>query len=52
MAFGLRYESGFFVAAITTGTLFYFEPNANRTGMNLESYPLYITDIIYSKAIS
>jgi hypothetical protein len=28
------------VGDITTGTLFYFEPNTDRTGVNLESDPL------------
>jgi len=44
-AFGPSYENGIFVGDITTGTLFYFEPNADRTGMNLESDPL-LNDLI------
>src|SRR5918996_1688749 len=43
--FGSNYENGIFVGDITTGTLFYFEPNANRTGMALESDPL-LSDLI------
>jgi aldose sugar dehydrogenase len=39
-AFGPSYESGFFVGDITTGTLFYFKPNVDRTGINLEGDPL------------
>ena len=38
-------ENGIFVGDITTGTLFYFEPNADRTGINLESDPL-LSDLI------
>jgi glucose/arabinose dehydrogenase len=34
-AFGPSYENGIFVGDITSGTLFYFEPNADRTGLNL-----------------
>ena len=44
-AFGPSYEDGIFVGDITTGTLFYFEPNADRTGINLESDPL-LSDLI------
>lgn len=44
-AFGPGYENGIFVGDITTGTLFYFEPNADRTGINLESDPL-LSDLI------
>nr|MDQ4012688.1 PQQ-dependent sugar dehydrogenase [Thermoproteota archaeon] len=44
-AFGPNYENGIFVGDITTGTLFYFEPNADRTGMALESDPL-LSDLI------
>jgi hypothetical protein len=44
-AFGPSYENGIFVGDITTGTLFYFEPNADRTGMNLESDPV-LSDLI------
>ena len=44
-AFGPSYEDGIFVGDITTGTLFYFEPNGDRTGINLESDPL-LSDLI------
>jgi glucose/arabinose dehydrogenase len=44
-AFGPSYENGIFVGDITTGTLFYFEPNADRTGVALESDPL-LSDLI------
>ena len=44
-AFGPSYENGIFVGDVTSGTLFYFEPNADRTGMNLESDPL-LSDLI------
>ena len=44
-AFGPSYENGIFVGDITTGTLFHFEPNADRTGINLESDPL-LSDLI------
>ncbi|MGH9977140.1 MAG: PQQ-dependent sugar dehydrogenase, partial [Nitrososphaeraceae archaeon] len=44
-AFGPSHENGIFVGDITTGTLFYFEPNADRTGMNLESDPV-LSDLI------
>jgi glucose/arabinose dehydrogenase len=44
-AFGPSYENGIFVGDITSGTLFYFEPNAERTGINLESDPL-LSDLI------
>jgi aldose sugar dehydrogenase len=44
-AFGSNYENGIFVGDITTGTLFYFEPNADRTGLTLESDPL-LSDLI------
>ncbi|MFY9967102.1 MAG: PQQ-dependent sugar dehydrogenase [Nitrososphaeraceae archaeon] len=39
-AFGPSYENGIFVGDITSGTLFYFEPNADRTGLNLVNDPL------------
>ena len=39
-AFGPRFENSIFVGDITTGTLFYFEPNADRTGLNLVNDPL------------
>ena len=39
------YEKGIFVGDITTGTLFYFESNVDRTGINLESDPL-LSDLI------
>jgi len=44
-AFGPSFENSIFVGDITTGTLFYFEPNADRTGINLESDPL-LSDLI------
>src|SRR5919108_3529657 len=44
-AFGPSYQNGIFVGDITTGTLFYFEPNADRTGIALQSNPL-LTDLI------
>jgi aldose sugar dehydrogenase len=44
-AFGPSYENGIFVGDITTGTLFYFEPNADRTGLNLLSDPL-LSDLV------
>jgi aldose sugar dehydrogenase len=44
-AFGPNYENDIFVGDITTGTLFYFEPNANRTGVNLENAPL-LSDLV------
>jgi aldose sugar dehydrogenase len=44
-AFGPGYENGIFVGDITTGTLFYFEPNADRTGIALENDPL-LSDLI------
>jgi glucose/arabinose dehydrogenase len=44
-ALGPGYENGIFVGDITTGTLFYFEPNADRSGINLESDPL-LSDLV------
>ena len=44
-AFGPSYEDGIFVGDITSGTLFYFEPNADRTGLNLLNDPL-LSDLI------
>jgi glucose/arabinose dehydrogenase len=44
-AFGPSYDNGIFVGDITTGTLFYFEPNADRTGMNLGNDPV-LSDLI------
>ncbi|MGB7677452.1 MAG: PQQ-dependent sugar dehydrogenase [Nitrososphaeraceae archaeon] len=44
-AFGPGYENGIFVGDITTGTLFYFEPNADRTGIALENDPL-LSDLV------
>ena len=44
-AFGSNYENGIFVGDITTGILFYFKPNADRTGLTLESDPL-LSDLI------
>jgi len=43
--FGPSYENGIFVGDITTGTLFYFEPNAGRNGVNLENDPL-LSDLV------
>jgi glucose/arabinose dehydrogenase len=43
--FGPSYENGIFVGDITTGTLFYFEPNADRNGLNLENDPL-LSDLV------
>jgi len=44
-AFGPSYENGIFVGDITSGTLFNFEPNADRTGLNLVNDPL-LSDLI------
>jgi glucose/arabinose dehydrogenase len=44
-SFGSAYENGIFVGDITGGTLFYFNPNTDRTGMNLESDPA-LSDLI------
>jgi glucose/arabinose dehydrogenase len=44
-AFGPNYENRIFVGDITSGTLFYFEPNADRTGLNLANDPL-LSDLI------
>ncbi len=44
-ALGPSYENDIFVGDITGGTLFYFEPNADRTGLALESDPL-LRDLI------
>jgi aldose sugar dehydrogenase len=44
-AFGPSYENGIFVGDVTSGTLFYFEPNANRSGLNLVNDPL-LSDLI------
>ena len=44
-AFGPSYENGIFVGDITSGALFYFQPNAERSGINLESDPL-LSDLI------
>jgi glucose/arabinose dehydrogenase len=44
-AFGPSYENGILVGDITSGTLFYFEPNADRTGLNLVNDPL-LSDLI------
>jgi glucose/arabinose dehydrogenase len=37
--FGPEYNNGVFVGDITSGTLFYFTPNSDRTGINLEGDP-------------
>jgi glucose/arabinose dehydrogenase len=39
-AFGSIYENGIFAGDITSGILYYFQPNAERTGMGLENDPL------------
>lgn len=39
-AFGSIYENGIFAGDITSGILYYFQPNADRTGMGLENDPL------------
>lgn len=44
-ALGPSYENGIFVGDITSGTLFYFEPNIDRTGIALASDPL-LSDLI------
>ena len=44
-AFGPSYENDIFVGDITSGTLFAFEPNADRTGINLENDSL-LSDLI------
>jgi glucose/arabinose dehydrogenase len=44
-AFGSKYENGIFAGDITSGTLYYFQPNADRTGMGLESDPLLIDKV-------
>jgi aldose sugar dehydrogenase len=44
-AFGPSFENGIFVGDITSGTLFYFAPNADRTGISLENDPL-LSDLI------
>jgi aldose sugar dehydrogenase len=35
-AFGPNYENGVFAGDITSGTLYYFQPNTDRTGLSLE----------------
>ncbi|MGA9318908.1 MAG: PQQ-dependent sugar dehydrogenase [Nitrososphaeraceae archaeon] len=35
-AFGSNYENGVFAGDITSGTLYYFQPNTDRTGLSLE----------------
>jgi glucose/arabinose dehydrogenase len=44
-AFGPSFENGIFVGDITSGTLFYFVPNTDRTGISLENDPL-LSDLI------
>lgn len=44
-AFGPANENGIFTGDITSGTLFYFDPTADRTGINLEGDPL-LSDLI------
>jgi aldose sugar dehydrogenase len=40
-AFGSKYENGIFAGDITSGTLYYFQPNVDRTGINLENDPFF-----------
>jgi aldose sugar dehydrogenase len=44
-AFGSKYENGIFAGDITSGTLYFFQPNADRTGINLENDPL-LSDLV------
>ena len=44
-AFGPEYENGIFVGDITGGTLFYFEPNTDRTGVSVQDNPL-LSDLV------
>jgi glucose/arabinose dehydrogenase len=44
-AFGPSYENRIFVGDVTSGTLFYFEPNTDRTGLNLANDSL-LSDLI------
>jgi aldose sugar dehydrogenase len=44
-ALGSKYENGIFAGDITSGTLYYFQPNADRTGINLENDPL-LSDLV------
>jgi glucose/arabinose dehydrogenase len=44
-AFGSKYENGIFAGDITSGTLYLFQPNADRTGINLENDPL-LSDLV------
>jgi aldose sugar dehydrogenase len=44
-AFGPTNENGIFAGDITSGTLFYFDPTTDRTGINLEGDPL-LSDLI------
>jgi hypothetical protein len=34
---GSKYENGIFSGDITSGTLYFFQPNDNRTGISLEN---------------
>jgi glucose/arabinose dehydrogenase len=44
-AFGSKYENGIFSGDITSGTLYFFQPNADRTGISLENDPL-LSDLV------
>jgi glucose/arabinose dehydrogenase len=44
-AFGSTYENGIFAGDITSGTLYFFRLNADRTGISLESDPL-LSDLV------
>jgi glucose/arabinose dehydrogenase len=44
-AFGSKYENGIFSGDITSGTLYFFRPNADRTGISLENDPL-LSDLV------
>jgi hypothetical protein len=44
-ALGSKYENGIFAGDITSGTLYYFQPNADRTGISLENDPL-LSDLV------
>ena len=44
-AFGSIYENGIFAGDITSGILYYFQPNAERTGMGLENDP-HLNDMV------
>jgi glucose/arabinose dehydrogenase len=44
-AFGPNYENGVFAGDITSGTLYYFQPNTDRTGLILEK-DSYLSDLV------